>query len=138
LYSLSSENDSSPDHQSHNNGRARAASAAPIAITRATGDDISIVNDHDIHDPDSHHSHAHHVIPTNDDDEPIISVGEWVRAVARMLINRHMLLLSGMFVWTGLELAFWNGEFPQFLAKDVIGITYQSYHQNHTSIHHLL
>jgi hypothetical protein len=33
--------------------------------------------------------------------------------------NPRILLLSPMFFWTGFELAFWTGEFPQLLDPSV-------------------
>jgi hypothetical protein len=45
-----------------------------------------------------------------------------MKKVWRLLKGRSMLLVCPMFVWTGIELAFWNGEYTQLLDQSVIGL----------------
>ncbi|EGD74624.1 hypothetical protein PTSG_12375 [Salpingoeca rosetta] len=50
------------------------------------------------------------------------TVWEDVKATLVILQTNEMLLLLYMFLFTGLELAFWSGEFPQLLDASVIGL----------------
>jgi MFS family permease len=52
----------------------------------------------------------------------ILSPGNFVLATFRFLANPAMLLCAPLFFFSGFEMGFWAGEFPQLLAASAVGL----------------